>query len=91
MLGYCRFIVLFISFQLIINKQHNERCCLGQLILFCGRAVQKGLTFVKDCLYTKVYKQPFCIFFYKHMKVIVTSSFIRRGRGDGLGDFQFNN
>ena len=55
-----------LSYYLLLSAHYhkNSNVVVGALILFCGRAVQRGY-FRKSCLY-KVYKQ---LFITKSLKV----------------------
>ena len=66
-----------LSYYLLVSAHYHKTATsvvVGALILFCGRAVQRGY-FRKGCLY-EAYKQPFI--FYKTLESYVTSSFIMK-------------
>ncbi len=60
-----------LSYYLLVSahyrKNSNERCCRSTYFILWSCCAKRGY-FRKGCLY-EAYKQPFCIFFTKHLKV----------------------
>ena len=67
-----------LSYYLLLLAHYHKTATsvvVGALILFCGRAIQKGY-FHKSCLYI-LYKQ---LLFLQKLESYVTSSFIMKGK-----------